>query len=298
MNDLTFTGLRVISQVAASGSISAAAATLGYTQSGISRQLAAMEKAAGTALFERHPRGVQPTPAGAVLVRHALALLHGAETAVAEIAAMLGLVTGTVTVGAFPTGQVLLVPRAVVHMRAEHPSATVRIREGSSADQIRHLRDGHLDVAVVAYQPDFGQSLDGLLCSPILEGQMLVAVPPGHPLSDRDSLTLDDLSCQSWIVGGSGTGDAQFGPWAGATDPEIAYMVRHWPERLGFVAAGLGLAVVPASIAAVLLPGGIRAIPVADPDRPHPMVLGLTRPNPTPITCAFMRSLKLVASNL
>ena len=71
MSELTLAGLGVVLEVARTGSFSAAAERLGYTQSAVSRQVAVTEKAAGAPLFERHARGVRLTSAGEVLVRHA-----------------------------------------------------------------------------------------------------------------------------------------------------------------------------------------------------------------------------------
>jgi DNA-binding transcriptional LysR family regulator len=71
VTDLTLTGLRVVLEVARTGSFSATAERLGYTQSAVSRQVAVAEKAMGMPLFERHARGTRPTPAAEALARHA-----------------------------------------------------------------------------------------------------------------------------------------------------------------------------------------------------------------------------------
>src|SRR3954454_24779702 len=75
MSELTLVRLRVVQEVAARGSFTAAADALGYTQSAVSRQVASLEATAGTALFERGPRGVRVTEAGSALVRHAGTIL-------------------------------------------------------------------------------------------------------------------------------------------------------------------------------------------------------------------------------
>src|SRR5690606_30897352 len=85
MAEMTLAGFRVVHEVAGQGSFSAAAISLGYTQSAVSRQVAAMEHAAGTALFERLPRGVRPTAAGEVLVRRAARILGEVDGALEEV---------------------------------------------------------------------------------------------------------------------------------------------------------------------------------------------------------------------
>ncbi|MDN2502603.1 LysR family transcriptional regulator, partial [Nocardia nova] len=79
--DLSPAGLRVLAEVAERGSFTAAAAALGYTQSGISRQAVALEREAGKPLFERHRTGVHLTPAGLTLLRHARVVLDALEAA-------------------------------------------------------------------------------------------------------------------------------------------------------------------------------------------------------------------------
>src|SRR5436190_20645694 len=86
VTELTLTGMRVVYEVAARGSFTAAADALGYTQSAVSRQVASLESAAGTALFERGPRGVRVTEAGSALVRRAGAVLDELSAAERELA--------------------------------------------------------------------------------------------------------------------------------------------------------------------------------------------------------------------
>lgn len=76
MTEVTLNGPRVVLEVARAGSFSAAAERVGYTQSAVSRQVAASERATGGPLFERRARGVRPTAAGEVLVRHASRVLE------------------------------------------------------------------------------------------------------------------------------------------------------------------------------------------------------------------------------
>src|SRR2546429_7991188 len=86
MSELTLVGLRVVLEVARTGSFSAAAERLEYTQSAVSRQVAVTENAAGAPLFERRARGVRLTAAGEVLVRHAGKVLDGVAAASPELA--------------------------------------------------------------------------------------------------------------------------------------------------------------------------------------------------------------------
>ena len=88
MSELTVAGLRVVREIALSGSFTAAARLLGYSQSAISRQVAAVEAAAGYPLFVRERRGVRVTPAGAVVVQHAGRILAGVDALRQDLAGL------------------------------------------------------------------------------------------------------------------------------------------------------------------------------------------------------------------
>ncbi len=256
-----------------------------------------MERATGAALFERHARGVRPTTAGIALVRRAAVVIHEADSAVAEIATLRERVSGVITVGSYPTGNILLLPRAIAQLSRAHPGATVRVREGSSPDLLRQLRAGRVDLALIAYGPDLNYDITNLRQEPIVEGRTYVAVSEDHRLAGCDSVTPEDLRDELWIVGTGRSGDPQFGPWPGTENPKIAYRVKEWPARLGFVAAGLGIAVVPSAVVAVL-PGHISVIPVAGSAVPRRTVLALTRRSRTSIAEAFTEQLLEVASSV
>ena len=127
--DFSPTGLRVLREVAQAGSFSAAAHTLGYTQSAVSRQVAALETVAGRRLFERGRSGVVLTPAGARLLPRAIRVLDELDAARRETAGE-ALVAGPVRLGAFATAAAGLVPRALTTLP---PELKVTLREGDDA---------------------------------------------------------------------------------------------------------------------------------------------------------------------
>src|SRR3954451_1947068 len=105
--------LRVLREVAAHGSFSAAAEALAYTQSAVSQQIAALEREAGTVLVDRSARGVTLTDAGEALVRHADAILARLADAEAELEAIAGLRGGRLRLVAFPSAGATIAPRAI-----------------------------------------------------------------------------------------------------------------------------------------------------------------------------------------
>ena len=114
--------MRVLREVAAHGSFSAAAEALAYTQSAVSQQIATLEREAGTQLVERSARGVRLTDAGEALVCHADAILARLQEAEAELEAIAGLRGGRLRVVAFPSAGASMLPVAIAVFRERHPA--------------------------------------------------------------------------------------------------------------------------------------------------------------------------------
>jgi DNA-binding transcriptional LysR family regulator len=270
MAELTLLGLRVAVEVARWGSFTGAARSLGYTQSAISRQISVVEAAVGHSLFDRQARGVRPTAAGHALLRHAHLVLAQVEAAERELAGMRDRVAGNLTVSAYPTAAASIVPRAIRRLRAEHPALTVSVWEASSPAQLLRLRSGGADVAVMASGPGLPDyDLDGLGVDVIHTVRTLgVAISADHPLAARDKVDIGELADQGWIVGVGREGEPQFGPWPTLAEPKVAGEAHGWPARLGMVAAGIGVTVMP-GMAADIVPVGVKWLPVNDPDLVH-----------------------------
>src|SRR5262245_15258142 len=125
--------LRVLREVAAHGSFSAAADALSFTQPAVSRQIATLEAEAGAALGGRGARGIRLTAAGELLVEHAEVILDRLAAAEHELEALSGLNGGRLRVGAFPSANVTLIPRALAAFDAEYPEVCLSLVEANSA---------------------------------------------------------------------------------------------------------------------------------------------------------------------
>jgi DNA-binding transcriptional LysR family regulator len=266
MAEMTLVGLRVVHEVARLGSFSAAALSLGYTQSAVSRQVGAMESAAGTPLFERLARGVRPTAAGQVVARRAARILGEVDGALEEVSGVRDRLAGRLVVSGFPSAAAVLLPRAIALLVQRHPDLQVELQEAASPVQLRRLRAGRIEVALVAAGeavPE--QDLAGLRHQAVtIPRGPGVAVAIGHRLADHETVTVADLADETWIVGTGPAGEPQFGPWPGLDQPRIGHAARNWPTRFGLVAAGLGITRVP-GLAADSVPRDVRWLPVHDP---------------------------------
>ena len=298
MADFTLTGLRVIQAVADTGSFTAAADALGYTQSAVSRQVAAMEAAAGVALFVRGARGVAPSPAGKMLARRAATALNEIDAVGADLAGLQDHLTGRVAIAAFPSAAAVLVPRALARLRDDHPGLIVEFGEASSPTQLRQLRAHRIDVAVIGVGPDLpSYDFEGLSRDLLLDGSLLLAVPAGHRFAGRGTVPVTELKDEAWIVGKGLRDDPQFGAWPTLDHPRIAYAAREWPTRLGLVAAGLGIAVLP-ELAAATVPTGVRTVQVDDPAWLGRAAVAVTVRDRSPEVTATVEALRHEAARL
>lgn len=298
MAEFTLAGLRIVHQVATAGSFTRAAELLGYTQSAVSRQVAAMEAAAGAPIFDRSRRGVALTPAGQVLVRRAAEILAGMAETELELAGLRDRLAGRLAVGAYPTAAMALVPRATAQVTSGHPGLAVVLEEASTPALLRRLRTGRLDVAVIGIGhglPEY--DLSELRQAAVLPGELLVVVPDTHRFAGHDGTTVADLAQEHWIVGDGAAGEPQFGAWPTLSDPRIAHTARSWSTRLGLVAAGLGLTVIP-DLAVPALPTGVRAVPVTDSHWPGRATVVVTRPRPSAQAQAMVTALRKQATRL
>jgi DNA-binding transcriptional LysR family regulator len=241
--------LNVLREVARHRSLSAAAASLAYTPSAVSQQLAALEREVGVGLVERGPRGAILTEAGRTLVRHADEILGRVNAAEAELRALLGLEAGRLRLGAFTTAGAVLVPRAVKAFRDRHPGVDLALTELDPDEAMRRLAARELDLALVYAFPIVEElPSDGFEYVRLLDDRLYIALPQSHRLAGRRRLNLSELSDEPWIQGvhrGSTVAVVPAACRAAGFEPRIVFRSDDHMAVQGFVAAGLGIAVVP-----------------------------------------------------
>ena len=267
-------------EVAERGTLTAAAAALGYTQSAVSRQIASLERAAGTPLLARRHDGVRLTPAGQIVVRRAADVIDRLDATARELAGLPD-ERGTVRLGWFPTAGAVLLPRALAALRRSHPAITVLSREGRTPALVRALRAETVDLALLASAPPFrppDTETPALALQTLVERSLRVAVPADHPLARREYLDVVDLRGQRWIAG---SGDEQaMGVWPGLGErPEIVHTARDWLAKLNLVACGCGITTIPDTLGAVA-PAGIRMLDVRGGSRERRRILLAHLPRP------------------
>ena len=242
--------LRVLKEVAAKGSFSAAAESLAYTQSAVSQQIAALEREAGLQLVERSARGVYLTDAGRVLVGHADVILRRLADAEAELEAMTGLRGGRLRLVAFPSAGGSLMPEAVARFRERHPAVEITLAPAEPDEAAEALRAGEADIGLTIETSWMKPGDDGLVRTHLLDDPMYLVVPNGHPQAKKRSVRLADLADDSWILG---SGDMSCPDSAiliracndAGFEPQIAFQSDDYNAIQGFIATGMGVSLIP-----------------------------------------------------
>ncbi|WP_330341938.1 LysR family transcriptional regulator [Streptomyces sp. NBC_00557] len=171
--------MEVVVAVADAGGFTAAARRLHVVQSAVSGTVRALERELGTALFTRNTHRVALTPAGEAFVPAARAALRAAELAREAVDAAKGELRGRVTVGIMQ-GVWAGLHRALAALRAEHPGVVVQLRQAAVTDIRQALREGTVDLAVVALDR---QQQRGLVTRLLSREEMVLVASPGRDLA-------------------------------------------------------------------------------------------------------------------
>lgn len=276
-------GLRVMKAIADEGSFTGAAMSLGYTQPAISQMVRRLEQRTGTVLVDRVGRTVRLTEAGQVLARHASTVLAGLDAAEEELAAITGLRAGRVRLASFPSASATIVPPALAAMHREFPDVEIRLAEQEPPEALASLRGGECDVAIVfVYEgstTEVGASdLEGLSITQLLDDEVRIAMPHGHPNADDDVVSLADLAEFSWVAG---CPRCRVHVVAMAQEagffPKFSYEIEDYVAQLGLVAADLGVALIPDLILGTAPHPDVAIRPTEPPSRRR--IMAVTTPD-------------------
>ncbi|MGQ4330805.1 LysR family transcriptional regulator [Streptomyces hayashii] len=287
--------MQMLRAVVNSGSVTAAAAVLGYTPSAVSQQIADLEREAGAELLERVGRGVRPTAAGLLLTEHADALGRQLAEAEAALADLLAGRSGRLAVRYFATAGAGLVAPAVARLRELHPGVQLDLRLSAPEEAFAEVREGRADLALVVR----GEETGGVRMVPLLDDPYLAVLPRGHRLAGRRSLRLGELAEEAF-VGSEWPGpclDAQLDACAAVGfRPRFVVESEDYMTAQGFVAAGLGVGLVPRLGLGSRHPGVVvREVRDPVPVRVVHAVVRETAPS-QPALDAFVEALRAAAS--
>jgi DNA-binding transcriptional LysR family regulator len=248
--------------VAEEGSFTRAADRLHVVQSAVSAGVRNLEKELGVMLFDRSTHSVKLTDSGRALLPEARATLAAAQGARDAVDEARGGLRGTVVLGTMQAQGMRAIDLAGVlaAFRTDHPDVEVEIRQSGSAEMVREVGDGRLDLAFVALP---GDAPPGLELLPLASEPIMLAVQAGHPLTERADVELPALSDADMVDLPEGWGirmavDRSFAS-AGATRT-ISYEVNDTATMVDFIRDGLAVGMLPRSL--VDTTGDIAFLPI------------------------------------
>jgi DNA-binding transcriptional LysR family regulator len=234
-----------------------AAERLHISQPPLSQQIRALEEELGFALLIRTRRRVELTPAGAAFLRDARAILSELDGAVAGARRIDAGQTGRLRINFVGSALVSIVPGTVERFRRSRPGVALELRERATVDQLRAVRAGVSDVGLV--RPPIEDEPE-LRVQTVLRERTVAALPAAHPLAELRRVPLRRLGAAPLVLfprdQAPGFHDLLIESLAGAgAAPRV---IQYAPEMLtiiGLVAAGIGVSLVPASVARLALDG-------------------------------------------
>ncbi|MDQ3986138.1 MAG: LysR family transcriptional regulator [Actinomycetota bacterium] len=241
--------LEVLKAVVDAGSITRAAASLGYTPSALSQSLTALEREVRTKLFEKVGRGIRPTQAALLLAEHAQEVIVRLQQAEAALDALRSGRAGRLRVAAFATAGATLVPRALAHFKDQYPGVELDLMMAETDEALTALRSGSIDLAVIGEHSEVDDRDRDLVFTHLLDDPYRLVLPRSHRVATKRAVPLEELSQEAWIS----TASAR----CNSVEPVTTACIRagftprftvegdEFATTVGFVAAGLGVAMVP-----------------------------------------------------
>lgn len=246
------------------GSLSAAAQQAHLALAAASRRIRELEEAVGEPLFERHGRGVRPTPAGSVFARHGLTLLQNLEQMAGELADLRQGVARHVRLCANTAAINQFLPPLLARYAREQRQVRIDLDEQLSNGVVTALLEGRADLGVFAE----GADTRGLDCRVFRHDQLVLVLPRGHRLVGRSALDFAQALDEDWITLSDGAAllqRQQQTALAAGRPLRIRMQVRSFDAVCHLVASGLGIAVLPKNaVLPIVRSMDLRWRPLAD----------------------------------
>ncbi|HEY3506882.1 MAG TPA: LysR family transcriptional regulator [Actinocatenispora sp.] len=224
-----------------------AAHRMHVAQSGLSASVRALERELGAPLFVRSTRRVELTEAGRALLAEARRTLHTVTAAREAVAAVQGLLRGSLSIGTIQCLGGIDLAHALGRFRTAHPGVEIQLRQASSPALIEQVRTGAIDLAFVSAPVD---GTAGVALTPLDEQPMVVACGPHHRLAGADRVELAELAGETFVDFAPGWVTRDVTDHAlrvAGVDRHVSLSVNDVHSLLDLVAQDLGVALVPDS---------------------------------------------------
>jgi DNA-binding transcriptional LysR family regulator len=261
VKDLDTSTLRLFVLVAECQSFSRAASHANLVVAAISQRMLDLERLAGEALFYRHSRGIILTQAGQTMLRHSREILLQIDQIQADLAVHSRSGRASIRIGANACAALCFLPAELARFLESFPKARIQLHELTSSETTMALREGTLDLGLFFSS----ESHEGLEVHHYRRDRLTVVVVRDHPLCSKKSATLADVLPYE-IIGLSSGGVV----WSLLADKALRPMrhrlrVQSFDAVIRLVEAGLGIGILPDSVARFHADRGLKRIPLAEP---------------------------------
>lgn len=282
--------LRYFVAVAEEGHITRAAERLDTQQPPLSRLIKTIEQELDVQLFRRKPRGVELTEAGRAFLEKARMALANVDEAVVTARRTARGEQGRISIGVVPSAQFHpFVPSVIRAFREAFPLLSVTLEEAQGDVLIQLIRGEQIDAAFVRSPPT---DTVALLLNRLMDEELVAAIPSGHPLArgkaDSDgALSLKAFADEPFIILGPRARLPLYAATVGACHaagfaPKVAQEVPRLASVVGYVAAGVGISFIPASMRRMQM-HGVSYRRIAGPLRPRlPLIFASRRGDASP----------------
>lgn len=237
--------LHYFMKVAQKEHVTQAAEELHVAQSAVSRQIHQLEQELGVDLFMQKGRNLQLTPVGHLFCKRVESLMKELDKAVAEVHEFLDPERGEIRIGFPHSLGIHLIPSVVAEFRKRYPNVKFRFKQGMFPSLIRDVISAEVDLAFISPFPEGHDQVEGDV---VLTEEMYAILPPNHELAEEESITLDQLKEDKFILFSKGYSLRPI-VWqacleAGFT-PQIAFEGEETETIRGLVSAGMGVSLLP-----------------------------------------------------
>ncbi|MEC5186658.1 Hca operon transcriptional activator [Parageobacillus caldoxylosilyticus] len=229
-----------------------AAARLNMAQPPLSLQIRQLEEEIGVPLFHRTKRKVELTKEGQVFLEKAYQILKNLEEAIETVRMMNRGEAGEIAIGFIASAAYDILPTIIEHYRKEYPNIHIDLQQLTTAEQVKALHEGHIDVGMLCHPIKIKN--DTIQVEVIRQEPMVVALPKDHPLASETSpIDLMDLSNDPFILTGRKANQSHYdtvmnGCYQAGFYPKVVQETQELPTVISLVSAGMGVALVPASM--------------------------------------------------
>jgi LysR family transcriptional activator of glutamate synthase operon len=237
--------LQYFLKVAQKEHVTQASEELHVAQSAVSRQIHQLEEELGVQLFMQKGRNLQLTPVGQLFCKRVDSILKELDKAVVEVHEFLDPEQGEIRIGFPHSLGIHLIPSVVAEFKRRYPNVKFRFKQGMFPSLIRDVISAEVDLAFISPFPEKHEQVEGEV---MLTEELYAILPPNHPLAKEESIKLDQLKDDKFVLFSKGYSLRPI-VWhacleAGFT-PKIAFEGEETDTIRGLVAAGMGVSILP-----------------------------------------------------